>query len=75
MAEHKLCENCKFSKYQYSDGYILRTMHRYTGNVEDLPKEPDNSKFCTYWECSKNNKKLQYLNLDGKCPVFMKKDT
>ena len=44
----------------------------YNGNLEDLPKIPDQSVFWTYQECKKNNKGMKFLNLTGECQGFEK---
>lgn len=70
----KSCDDCSFGKRLYSDGLIYRNWSgRYTGDVKDLPKIPDPMKFWTYLECSKNNKGLKHVNLDGNCTVFSPK--
>lgn len=67
----KLCDDCKFCSRLYADDYIFSDWSgRYTGDVALLPKKPDPAKFWTYMECSKNAKKLQFINLDGKCTAF-----
>lgn len=67
----KLCDDCKFGSRLYADGYVYRDWSGcYTGDVALLPKKPDVNVFWTYVECSKNAKKLQFINLDGKCNAF-----
>ena len=69
----KECSGCKHGVCLYADGYIYRDWSgSYDGDVSLLPKTPDQSKFWTYTECKKNTKKLQHINLDGKCTAFQK---
>ena len=73
MSNSKNCDECRFGKRLYADGYILKNWKKFDGMVEDLPLEPDQSKFWTYLECAKNSKKLKFINLDGKCQAYQKK--
>lgn len=67
------CDSCKFNERLYSDGYVFKDWSgQYKGDVKDLPKIPDQTKFWTYQICKKNTKGLKFINLDGKCSAFSK---
>lgn len=66
------CDECQHNKRTYADGHIQKNWQRFDGDIESLPKVPDNSKFWTVQECLKSSKKVQHLNLDGKCSLFKK---
>ena len=63
----KSCGECQHGKRLYADGNVLKD---WSGrDTPDTPAAKD-SKYWTYLECTKNNKGLKHLNLDGKCPAF-----
>ena len=72
--DKKECSDCKSNVVKYCDGFIFRDWSgSYLGDPNELPIEPDSSKFWTYQECKKNNKGLKFLNLIGDCAGFERK--
>ena len=66
----KNCNDCKFNKRGYADGYIMKDWTVFTGEPLSLPEKPDTTKFWTWQSCNKSTQKVQYYNIDGKCNLF-----
>ena len=70
----KECLTCKNCTIKYADGYIYKDWSgRYGGNPDDLPKEPDITKYWTYIECKFNSKGLKLVNLMNDCNEYKAK--
>lgn len=69
------CDLCKNEIRKYSDGMILKNFTAFEEEEYPLLEESvDRNRFYTYWECKKNSKKMQYLNLTGcDCKGYEKK--
>lgn len=72
MNKQLLCDNCKYSVREYSNGYVKMDFTR-VSDVNTLPAVPDASICWTYQYCSKNTKKIINYNINGDCKLFKEK--